>query len=667
MNHRINPPSRSSRRSCSLFLGRAAGACWGALASRARLEALEPRTLLAAGAVGPEFLVNTHTTGMQYAPRIAMDSAGDFVITWTSLGQDGSDFGIYAQRYSAAGQPLGGEFRVNTYTTDRQYGPAIAMDSAGDFVVAWESEGQDGSGEGVYAQRYSAAGVPLGGEFRVNAWTTDYQSTPAIAMNSAGDFVIAWQSGQDGSGSGVYAQRYSAAGVPQGGEFLVNTYTTGSQGLPDIAMDAAGDFAIAWMSDGQDGSDHGIYAQRYSAGGVAQGLEFRVNTYTTNFQSDPAIAMDSAGNFVIAWRSWQDGSAHGVYAQRYSAAGVPQGSEFRVNTYTTDDQRNPTVAMDAAGDLLIAWDSRGQDGSVEGVYAQRYNAAGVPMGGEFRVNTYTADDQFYPSIATDSAGDFIITWNSAGQDGSDFGVYAQRYDATAPRAQLGSAPNVISAGGTSYSFTVVYSDISQVDVSTLGGGDIVVSTAKGFFQPAQFISCNPSDNGTPRTATYRIIPPGGKWDPADAGVYTIVLQANQVADILGNSAAAAALGSFKADFAAPTAKLKKLAKVKRSKWPFKFTVTYRDDVALNALSIGPGDILVIGPNRFKQLAKFKSKTAISAGMYTAVYEIAPPGKNKKWDSADNGSYTIWLKANHVLDAAGKAAKKTKLGVLKVKC
>jgi len=127
----------------------------------------------------------------------------------------------------------------------------------------------------------------------------------------------------------------------------------------------------------------------------------------------------------------------------------------------------------------------------------------------------------------------------------------------------------------------------------------------------------------------------------------------------------ATIGSFKADFAAPAAKLKKLAKVKRRKWPFKFTVICRDDVALNALSIGPGDILITGPKGFKKHAKFKSKLGLTAGTFTAVYEIAPPGK--KWDAADNGSYTIWLNAKHVLDATGKAAKKTKLGVLKVKC
>src|SRR5207253_11488190 len=141
-----------------------------------------------------------------------------------------SGYGVYARRYSAAGVPLGGEFRVNAYTTGDQERSRVAVDAAGDFVVAWQSDLQDGSGYGVFAQRYSATGLPLGGEFRANTFTTDYQGFPAVGMSAAGDFVIAWQSlGQDGSNTGVYAQRYSAAGVPQGGEFRVNTYTTNIQ------------------------------------------------------------------------------------------------------------------------------------------------------------------------------------------------------------------------------------------------------------------------------------------------------------------------------------------------------------------------------------------------------------------------------------------------------
>ena len=61
---------------------------------------------------------------------------------------------MFAQRYDNEGATVSGEFRVNTYTTDHQSGPSVAMDGDDDFVITWQSYGQDGSSYGVYAQRF---------------------------------------------------------------------------------------------------------------------------------------------------------------------------------------------------------------------------------------------------------------------------------------------------------------------------------------------------------------------------------------------------------------------------------------------------------------------------------------------------------------------------------
>ena len=86
-------------------------------------------------------------------------------------------------------------------------------------------------------------------------------------------------------------------------------------------------------------------------------------------------------------------------------------TEFQVNTYTPDNQENPKVATDAAGDYVVVWQSNGQDGSGYGIYAQLYNkSVRRPQGSEFQVNTYTSDNQENPSVAMDSAGDFVVAW-----------------------------------------------------------------------------------------------------------------------------------------------------------------------------------------------------------------------------------------------------------------
>jgi hypothetical protein len=377
--------------------------------------------------VGSEFQVNTYTMYHQQSPAVAMDTDGNFVVAWMDQTQDGSFGGIYAQRYDNAGNPQGVEFQVNTSTYLYQNNPAVAMDSDGDFVVVWEDRLEDESFYGIYAQRYDNDAIPLGSEFRVNTNTYLHQQNPAIAMDSNGNFVVVWEDQvQDGSNYGVYAQRYDNTGAPQGVEFRVNTYTTFNQSNPAIAMDSDGDFVVIWQSF-QDGSSNGIYAQRYDNTGAPQGAEFRVNTYTTSMQINAAVAMDSDGDFVVTWQSPQDGDGYGIYAQRYDNTGAPQGTEFRVNTYTFINQQNPSVAMDSNGDFVVAWEDQFQDGSGYGVYAQSYDNTGATLGTEFRVNTTTFIRQRNSSIAMDSDGDFVVTWEDQAQDGSNYGIYAQRY------------------------------------------------------------------------------------------------------------------------------------------------------------------------------------------------------------------------------------------------
>src|SRR5262249_4085911 len=150
--------------------------------------------------------------------------------------------GIYAQRYDLNGFALGAEFRVNTYTTQYQNRPDVARAPGGDFVVTWQSLDQEGygAGYGIYAQRYNAAGAPLGPEFHVNTYTTSDQGYPSVAMDAAGDFVVVWvdYSTRDNAASSIRGQLYSSNGSPNGGEFMVNTTTAGYQYLPVAGMAA---------------------------------------------------------------------------------------------------------------------------------------------------------------------------------------------------------------------------------------------------------------------------------------------------------------------------------------------------------------------------------------------------------------------------------------------
>ena len=336
--------------------------------------------------LGPEFRVNTNTIGTQALPDVASDAFGNFVVVWQSNQDAPANFGIFGQlsasifgqRYASTGAPLGPEFRVNTYTTNDQFVPSVAADPSGNFVVVWSSYGQDGSNGsfGIYGQRFASTGAPLGPEFRVNTYTTNDQFVPSVAADPSGNFVVVWSSyGQDGSNFGIFGQRFASTGAPLSPEFRVNTYTTNGQFIDPsgnaVAQDAPGNFVVVWTGTLQDGSATGIHGQRFASSGVPLGPEFRVNSYTFGTQEAPAVAGDSAGNFVVVWYG-EDGSAFGIFGQRYASTGAPLGAEFPVNTYTTGLQKSPSVAADIAGNFVVAWDSDLQDYSGPGVFGQRY-------------------------------------------------------------------------------------------------------------------------------------------------------------------------------------------------------------------------------------------------------------------------------------------------------
>jgi hypothetical protein len=324
-------------------------------------EGISARRFDASGApLTADFHVNAFTTLDQLLPSIASDATGEFVVAWA--GPAGGAYAIFAQRYASSGLPAGSQFRVSTYTSSgSRSAPAVARDGAGNFLVAWEDSSQDGAGFGVYMRRYASAGAPVGGEVRVNTGTSGNQRAPRIGMNGSGDFVISFTSdAADGAGTAVLAQRYSSAGAALGAPFQANTYTTGDQIADDVALNAAGDFTIVWHSGG-DGSGTGVFGQRYKKTGESIGAEFLVNSYTTGSQQNPAVAF--GGRFVVAWnRDASAGPPAGV-SVRVFESGLPGNVNgdsvvdvsdvFYLVNYLFAGGQAPVGSGDANGDGMV--------------------------------------------------------------------------------------------------------------------------------------------------------------------------------------------------------------------------------------------------------------------------------------------------------------------------
>lgn len=290
---------------------------------------------------GAEFLVNENTrTGHQTHPSIASDAAGNFIIVWQSDAQDLTEdlTEIYARRYSSSGStatPLANEFRVNTETATVQYSPQVAMNALGQFAVTWVSDHNVANDptdteKSIFVRWFDASGVAANSEFLASVYTKDAQEHPEIGIDMAGDIVVAWQSINQATGTGVswdvFARQFHPDGSsPQTEEFQVNETVAAPQRFPGLGVDAAGRFAIAWQTINQDGSSWAIYQRQYRADGTPDTGEQIVNTVTSGPQILPVFARDPLGNYGVFWSGTMADHVDGIGGRSFIINTVPTG------------------------------------------------------------------------------------------------------------------------------------------------------------------------------------------------------------------------------------------------------------------------------------------------------------------------------------------------------
>lgn len=325
--------------------------------------------------LGPPIYVESGIDRLFDRPAVAVDAAGNATIAWTVRGEPNDE--LFVRRYTAAGRPRGPAVLVYSAAGVLD-APDIAADAAGNCVVVWRDTRADAGDSGIYAQRYDAAGAAVGGVFRVNAISAGAQQEPAVAMAPSGAFAISWHvrdKAAPGNGDDIFARRWSAAGVPLDvQEFSVNTTTAGNQRFSAVAAGPDGSYVFAWYGAGQDGDGEGVYARRFGVGGEPLTGEIAVNSTTKGNQLNPAVAVGQDGRFVVCWQGLGNGDRSGIFAQRFDATGVRLGNQFRLNARTANVQTSPSIGVDKAGNLLAAWDSFNQAGPSTqfDVFCQRF-------------------------------------------------------------------------------------------------------------------------------------------------------------------------------------------------------------------------------------------------------------------------------------------------------
>ncbi|MEO1088957.1 MAG: SdrD B-like domain-containing protein, partial [Acidobacteriota bacterium] len=245
-----------------------------------------------------DFQVNTTTSGFQITPSVARLTDGSFVVVWgseRSNGDDNDPSSVQLQRYASDGSPVGGEQQVNTLTTNSQNRPDVAAAPDGGFWITWESDvsaGDDTSSDSIQLRRFDASGAGVGAEFQVNELTGGSQLSSAIAVAGDGSVLVSWFGASDGSGNSIPARVFDSTGTAVGGQFTVNSFTTGEQYLGEVTALDSGDFLVVWSSpttsDGQQ-----IIGRRVGTNGSVVGADFQMSENGASYY--PAAAPHREG------------------------------------------------------------------------------------------------------------------------------------------------------------------------------------------------------------------------------------------------------------------------------------------------------------------------------------------------------------------------------------
>lgn len=392
---------------------------------------------------------------------------------------------------------------------------------------------------------YSANGT----EYAVVGSMFGDQVFPDAAISTNGGFVV-WQDNiTDGDSWGISARRLDSTLSGTLNTFRVNAIGAGSQENPRVTLLKNGGAAFVWQG-GKLGFQH-VYARFCTPTNTFLTTnDILVNTFTNNFQINPALTVLNNSNVVVVWASYNQANTNSmqdVYAQIFSPVGQKVGTEFLVNQFTNYNQRTPVVAALTNGGFVVAWVSEQQRKVVSAtgsnsvnyssatslnpsvdIYARLFSASGAASGNEFLVNT-DYNPCANPAVAVAKDGSFLVAWTArnltnannsldvygraftgAGLGGNVFGINTFLYgDQYAPR---------ISALGLNYLVTWtslaqdgsregVYARLIHNDGSPADGEFRVNTTTVGQqMQPAvcsdgvnQFLAVWTSFSGYPNT------------------------------------------------------------------------------------------------------------------------------------------------------------------------
>ena len=432
-----------------------------------------------------EQIANTYTTGDQSIPSIAAFDDGRYIVVWESNGQDGSGDGIYATIYNADGSVYLSEFQVNVETVDGEGQPSVATFADGGFVIAWRDV-VAGSHAWTEARVFNADGTAATGEIVLKTGVIDGTNeayNPAIVALDNNQFVAVWN-GENSSVKELEGAIFDRSGTNLSGLLTLGTLqgNTGQwAGQPEIIALSGGGFAVSWFDNDDAGTNPLSHVRFFDANGVPTSAQIPLGG---DGQTD-LIQLDNS-NVVVVY-----GDGGHIKAQILDGSGGSVVSEFQVSS-SGGVNGEPSVTTTANGGFFVAWQNDAGDADGSAILGQAFDANGTAIANERVLNQTTTGDQTLVELATLADGSVRATWSSAGQDTSgesvvvcQVGTGGYVYENAANGTYVAMVTDVIDPdGGETHSFSLLDNAGGAFTIDANTGVITVADTTKIDFEAA---------------------------------------------------------------------------------------------------------------------------------------------------------------------------------------
>lgn len=315
---------------------------------------------------------------------------------------------------------------------------AVAMDRAGDAVVAWADQQSNGNWNLMF-QRYTkgfdaATGLydlmqPVGSTMTAASnvttgpWEDSASGDGSIMVARAptsGDFVVVWATGTNATNrntwgtEATHAQLYSSAGTPIGSAVLLS----GSNLPKSVAMNDTG-FDVLYAALPKSGPGYTLNVQRYSytsGSDAALGKPISVATPGSDDYGNgsASMAMDGNGNFVVGWKDWTNNNTTNtqyIDAELFTSAGGGHGviHVISANKALNQGVDYGDVAMDSAGNFIVDWmyQAPGQSSSLQ---ARQFSTGGIPVQAESNPIIVSSAANWFGGVVETGGGAFDVAW-----------------------------------------------------------------------------------------------------------------------------------------------------------------------------------------------------------------------------------------------------------------